>query len=169
MRLGTIGQAFALIEFRTSTTKYIIMQQITAFGTKLPAVDYVSRPGAYALFFNAQSELGLVRTDGGRYFLAGGGIEAGEDKETAVIREVQEETGLLAQVKHPLGTAVEYYLDDEQGVHYEKTGHFFQVDILGKAPEGKTEDDHHLIWLPPVEAGPLLSHQMYRWAVEQTL
>ena len=145
------------------------MQQIITFGTILPEVAYVSRPGAYALFFNAQSELGLVRTDGGRYFLAGGGIEAGEDKETAVIREVQEETGLLAQVKHPLGTAVEYYLDDEQGVHYEKTGHFFRVDILGEAAEGKTEDDHHLIWLPPVEAGPLLSHQMYRWAMEQAL
>lgn len=155
--------------FRTSTTKYIIMQQITAFGTKLPTVDYVSRPGAYALFFNVQSELGLVRTDGGRYFLAGGGIEAGEDRETALIREVQEETGLLAQVDQPLGTAVEYYLDRNEGVYYKKTGHFFRVDILGEAPEGKTEDDHHLIWLPPAEAGPLLYHDMYRWAMQQAL
>lgn len=33
-----------------------------------------------------KSNIGLVRTDGGRYFLPGGGIEAGEDQETAMIR-----------------------------------------------------------------------------------
>jgi uncharacterized protein (TIGR02646 family) len=44
------------------------MQDLLTFGAPLPGVNYISRPGAYALFFNAQSELGLVRTDGGRYF-----------------------------------------------------------------------------------------------------
>ncbi len=141
------------------------MQNIPTFGTPLPGVAYLSRPGAYALFFNARSELGLVRTDGGRYFLAGGGIEAGEDQETALLREVREETGLLATIHRPLGTATEYYLDRQEGVYYKKTGCFYHVAILGAAPEGKTEADHHLVWLPPAQASPLLFHEMYRWAL----
>jgi 8-oxo-dGTP diphosphatase len=141
------------------------MQNILSFGAPLPGVEYVSRPGAYALFFNARSELGLVRTDGGRYFLAGGGIETGEDREAALLREVREETGLLAKIDRPLGTAVEYYLDHQEGVYYKKTGYFYLVAILGEAPDGKAEEDHHLIWLPPAEAGPLFYHEMYRWAL----
>lgn len=141
------------------------MQDILTFGARLPEAAYVSRPGAYALFFNAQAELGLVRTDGGRYFLAGGGIESGESPEAALLREVREETGLSAQIHRPLGTAVEFYLDRGEGVYYKKTGHFYHIHILGEAPEGKTEADHHLIWLPPAQAAPLLYHDMYRWAL----
>lgn len=145
------------------------MQKSITFGRQLPAVDYVHRPGAYALFFNDERELGLVRTDGGRYFLAGGGIEAGEEQEEALLREVQEETGLQAQIKQPVGIAAEYYLDNIEKIHYKKTGHFYLVDIIGAAPEGKTEDDHTLIWLPPESASPLLFHDMYRWALDQAL
>jgi len=141
------------------------MQDILTFGAPLPGVTYISRPGAYALFFNAQSELGLVRTDGGRYFLAGGGIEPGEDQETALLREVREETGLIAAIHRPLGAAVEYYFDNNNGLYYKKTGYFYHVAILGAAPEGKTEADHQLIWLPPAQAAPLFYHDMYRWAL----
>jgi 8-oxo-dGTP diphosphatase len=141
------------------------MQDILTFGAPLPGVTYISRPGAYALFFNAQSELGLVRTDGGRYFLAGGGIELGEDQETALLREVREETGLIAAIHRPLGAAVEFYFDNKNGLYYKKTGHFYHVTILGAAPEGKTEADHHLLWLPPAQAAPLFYHEMYRWAL----
>ena len=144
------------------------MQESIIFGEQ-PTVDYVHRPGAYGLFFNDQRELGLVRTDGGRYFLAGGGIEEGEDREEALIREVQEETGLQAKVQQPIGIAAEYYLDGIENVYYKKTGYFYLIDILGQAPEGKTEDDHTLLWLPPESASPLLFHDMYRWALQQAL
>jgi 8-oxo-dGTP pyrophosphatase MutT (NUDIX family) len=143
------------------------MSAVLTFGT--PPVDaaYITRPGAYAVFCNEMQELGLVRTDDGRYFLAGGGIEAGEAKEEALIREVLEETGLLAAVQAPIGIAREFYLDEIESRYYEKIGHFYQVVITGQAPAEKTEADHTLLWLPVADALPLLYHDMYRWAVEQ--
>jgi 8-oxo-dGTP pyrophosphatase MutT (NUDIX family) len=143
------------------------MSALLTFGT--PPVDaaYITRPGAYAVFFNEMQELGLVRTDDGRYFLAGGGIEAGEKKEEALFREVLEETGLQASVKAPIGLAREFFLDEIESRYYEKIGHFYHVVITGQDPTQKTEADHTLLWLPVAEALPLLYHDMYRWAVVQ--
>lgn len=128
---------------------------------------FITRPGAYAVFFNEMQELGLVRTDDGRYFLAGGGIEAGEEKEEALIREILEETGLIAAVQAPIGKAKEFYLDEIESRYYEKIGHFYKVVITGQDLAQKTEADHTLLWLPVAKALPLLYHDMYRWAVEQ--
>ena len=143
------------------------MSAVLTFGT--PPLDeaYITRPGAYAVFFNKMEELGLVRMDDGRYFLAGGGIEAGEKKEEALTREVLEETGLLSTIEVPLGIAREFYLDEIESRYYEKIGYFFQVAITGQDPVQKIEADHTLLWLPVSEALPLLYHDMYRWAVEQ--
>ncbi len=143
------------------------MSHIPTFGVLLPDIVYVSRPGAYAVFFNTQGELGLVRTGAGRYFLAGGGMEPGETPETTVLREVLEETGLSAEILRPLGVAVEYFLDEISGIYYQKKGYFYLLTILGLAPGGKIEDDHHLLWMPPAKAAPLLYHDMFRWALEQ--
>lgn len=143
------------------------MSHMPVFGALLPDVTYVARPGAYAVFFNAKGELGLVRTGAGRYFLAGGGIEPGEAPEATVLREVLEETGLIAEILRPLGVATEYFLDETNGVYYEKKGHFYHLAILGVAPEGKIEADHHLLWMLPAQASPLFYHDMFRWALEQ--
>jgi 8-oxo-dGTP pyrophosphatase MutT (NUDIX family) len=143
------------------------MPALPTFGT--PPVDaaYITRPGAYAVFFNEMQELGLVRTDDERYFLVGGGIEAGEEKEEALMREVLEETGLLATIEAPIGIAKEFYLDEIESRYYEKIGHFYKVVITGQDPAQKTEADHTLLWLPVAEALPLLYHDMYRWAVKE--
>ncbi len=143
------------------------MSHTPVFGTLPPDVAYVTRPGAYAVFFNVRGELGLVRTNTGRYFLAGGGIEPGENPEVTVLREVLEETGLIAEVLRPLGIATEYFLDEINGVYYEKKGYFYHLTIVGAAPEGKIEADHHLLWMPPAQAAPLFYHDMFRWALKQ--
>jgi 8-oxo-dGTP pyrophosphatase MutT (NUDIX family) len=143
------------------------MNTVLTFGARSEEAAYITRPGAYAVFFNEARQLGLVRTDDDRYFLAGGGIEAGEEKEEALIREVLEETGLQATVKAPIGVAREFLLDEIESRYYEKIGHFYHVVITGQDPDQKTEADHTLLWLPVAEALPLLYHDMYRWAVEQ--
>ncbi|MEQ8704110.1 MAG: NUDIX domain-containing protein [Phaeodactylibacter sp.] len=141
------------------------MSDLLTFGTPPSDTEYITRPGAYAIFFNSAQELGLVRTDDQRYFLAGGGIESGEDKEEALLREVLEETGLLATVEAPVGMAREFYLDEIESRYYEKIGHFYRVSITGQDPVGKIEEDHTLLWMPVAQAMPLLFHDMYRWAV----
>ncbi|NRA52310.1 MAG: NUDIX domain-containing protein [Phaeodactylibacter sp.] len=143
------------------------MAELLTFGTQSTGVNYIRRPGAYAVFFNEEGELGIMKTDDQRYFLGGGGIEEGEEKEEALLRELMEEAGIEARVGEMIGVAKEFYLDELEGRYYEKIGHFYTVSITGINPEAKIEMDHTLIWLPAAKALPLLYHDMYRWAVKQ--
>jgi 8-oxo-dGTP diphosphatase len=64
-------------------------------------VGTFQRLAAYALVFDASGRVLLSREPArrpGRWLLPGGGVEHGEHPEQAVIREVQEETGLDVRV-----------------------------------------------------------------------
>jgi hypothetical protein len=47
------------------------------FGNKLDGIDYIVRPGAYAVIEGNDKRIALIETGNG-YFLPGGGIDAGE-------------------------------------------------------------------------------------------
>jgi 8-oxo-dGTP diphosphatase len=60
--------------------------------------------GAFAIIFDAQSRVLLChRRDMDAWNLPGGGVERGELPTEAVLREVQEETGLESEVERLLG------------------------------------------------------------------
>lgn len=93
-------------------------------------VDHVAsrrqRLSAYALVVRAGSVL-LTQLHGrggepGGWLLPGGGVDHGEDPRDAVVREVQEETGLVCEVGEPLEVG---------SAHFE-----------GIAPSGRREDFH---------------------------
>lgn len=70
------------------------------------------RIGAFALIFNEQSEILLChRGDLDLWNLPGGGMEAGETPWDAVIREVEEEVGLVVEVERLAGV----YAKPKQG------------------------------------------------------
>lgn len=137
------------------------------FGSLPPGMPFFTRPGSYAVFFNEQGLLGLVRNGEGDYFLAGGGIEPGETKEQAIIREVAEETGLLVKIDAYLGVAAEYFYNADNQRYVNKAGYFFLVKPIGFDPALKVEDDHTLLWLPVEQAHPLMYHDIYRWALDK--
>lgn len=161
---GTFSQEMAF----TRRIKTIPMETSLRFqfGSIPPDSPFYTRPGSYAVFFNAQGLAGVVRNDEGDYFLAGGGIEPGETKEAAIIREVSEETGLLVEIKSYLGVAAEYFYNQDSQGYVNKVGHFFLVQPIGFNASLKIEDDHTLLWLPVQEAYPLLYHDIYRWALD---
>ena len=60
--------------------------------------------GAFAVIFDAESKVLLChRTDRDAWNLPGGKVEVGESPWDAVVREVQEEVGLLVRVERLLG------------------------------------------------------------------
>ena len=61
------------------------------------------RIGVYALIFNGESILLAHRRDIDWWNLPGGGMEAGETVDEAMIREVREETGLKVGVEQLVG------------------------------------------------------------------
>lgn len=100
--------------------------------------------------------------------LPGGGIEPGEDPETALVREFEEETGLRVSPVGELGGSSDRVVIND-GRAFNVRGRYFVVDVLAEAPERLTEPDHRLVWRTPMEAIRTLHRESQAWAVVQWL
>ncbi len=94
------------------------------------------RIAAYGLCRDASDRILLVRaamgrTNAGRWFLPGGGIEHGEHPRDAVVREFEEETGLRVAVERirDVMTDIEYLSDIPAMRHHDRV--IFDVKIIG--------------------------------------
>jgi ATP adenylyltransferase len=81
-----------------------------------------------------------------------GHIEAGETPEQAAIREVEEETGLIARVVAPLGVHVFPYKRDLRRVTY------FLMDVTSETPAWEEHRGKDALLLAPEEAEARLTH-----------
>lgn len=81
------------------------MRNIPQFGNLL--TNAKDRPGAYAVISNDLKRI-LIVIAKNRYHLPGGGIDAGEDPQQAVAREIQEETGYSIEGLQALGQANQF-------------------------------------------------------------
>lgn len=78
--------------------------------------------------------------------LAKGGIEDGETHEQAAIREVREETGLVAKIEADLGDTKYMYVWDD--VRIRKTVHFFLMRFEGGNVEDRDDEMEEIRWFP---------------------
>ena len=78
--------------------------------------------------------------------LAKGGIEDGETKEQAAIREVREETGLTAVIEADLGDTRYIYVWED--VRIRKTVHFFLMRCTGGDVEDRDDEMEEIRWFP---------------------
>lgn len=134
------------------------------FGNYQAGVKYRERPGAYALLLNPVGLLGRVELPQG-YFLPGGGIENGENAESALLREIAEETAFQARLLLTLGEATEYiYTPGKYATGMAKPSTFFVAEIT--EPTG-SPSEHPIDWVTPEVLQKSLLHQSQQWAVRQ--
>lgn len=138
---------------------------IPTFGTKLEGIDYVDRPGVYAVTQNNLKQIAVIETSDG-YFLPGGGMAAGETYVDALKREIREEIGYQASVLAEIGETVEYIQASSEGKHYQIRSKFYKVQLGSKVGEG-AEQEHRLVWVGQEDAIELLKRQGQAWAVQR--
>ena len=84
-------------------------------GNKEKNIEYIKRPGAYAIIINKNDDkIGIV-TDGKDYFYLGGGIEKGETKLDALKREMIEESGYLIKNIKEFEEVGSYIFSEDKG------------------------------------------------------
>jgi 8-oxo-dGTP diphosphatase len=140
-----------------------VASAIPEFGERIKGRTYVSRPGAYALITDSRELVGVIRSKGG-YFLPGGGIEAGETAEDALIRELREELGWTARILARIGEAMQYLVAEGEG-YFAVRGTFFRVCLLERVTKG--EPNCELEWLSASDAIQRLRRRSDAWAVMQ--
>lgn len=131
----------------------------------MPDKDYRDRVGAYAVIFNDENKVPVVKTSTG-YFLLGGGIENNETHEECIVRECLEEVGIMVKVKEFVCKGDKYHWSDTLKYYMHGIGYFYYAEIIGNS-NNLTEDDHELIWLSIDECIKKLFLEHQAWAVEQ--
>lgn len=89
------------------------------------------------------------------FYLPGGRVKMGETAEDAVIRELEEELGIMPKIVRPLWLNQAFFVEDVDGLHYHELCLYFLMDVSGTdllsrgeqfcvQEEGKT---HRFEWL----------------------
>lgn len=132
-------------------------------GTRLENVRYFDRIGSYAVVFDHDDEIAVVRKSNG-YFLIGGGLENEETHEECIRRECLEETGYQIAVRGFFCKSDMFYQDSFGAWH--PIGFFYNAK-LGEKVQEPTELNHKLIWLPVREAIGQMFFKHQSWVIEQ--
>ena len=138
--------------------------------TKLPTELQVSAGGVVYRGKSTSVEVAIIKVGPIiRWQLPKGIVDEGETPEEAAIREVREETGLVARVEAPLEKIEYWYVSGGKTgrVRYHKFVHFY----LMKYRSGNTDDhDHEVLearWVPILDAHRMLSFESERKLVEK--
>ena len=137
------------------------------FGDPEPGRTYRDRPAAFGIAERA-GEIALVRIEKPGHpawlDLPGGALDPGEDEAQAVVREYGEETGLKVAAGRLYARADQRFINTDD-VAFNNRGAFLTLTMLGEDPALKIEDDHTLVWMPPLDAIAKLRHEAHAWAV----
>jgi len=87
-------------------------------------------------------------------------VEKGEAPEETAVREVQEETGLVAEIVEPLGDISYWYVWDEERIRKNVT--FFLMEAVGGDVSVHDHEMEDVRWFPLQEAGRRASYPSER-------
>lgn len=121
--------------------------------------DRRQRIAAYAVLTDTQDRVLLVKAapeDSGRWFLPGGGVEFGEDPESGLRREVEEETGQIVADLHLDRVISDVGEVKGTGLHSVRVIYRATLaeerPLRNEAPGGSTVEVH---WIPRREVAEL--------------
>jgi len=139
------------------------MPALLEFGEFQPDVDYVLRPGGYAVICHSDGRVAVIKANRG-YSLPGGGQDDDESPEQAAVREAYEECGLRIQVQRLIGTVDQLVFAASEQAHFRKRCTFFTATLIEQSGAG--ERDHVLEWMPLRDASVAMRHESQRWAID---
>ena len=132
------------------------------FGIK-EDVEYSDREGAYLIPCRG-SQIGVVQTPKG-YFFLGGGLENGENHSDCIKRECLEEVGCSPYVEGKLCSAESYIKHPTIGYFHPIQTYYFGK-LLDKEATAM-ETDHILCWIEYDQLKGKMFAEMQNWALEQ--
>lgn len=137
---------------------------VPTFGVSAGRFPIRDRPSAYAIIPNSAAQLAVVRTAAG-YFLPGGGIEARESVEDAVLREVAEECGFMVALTTWRARATEVVCSEAESTEFIKRSTFCEATLDVPHLSGGAGFD--IEWHAVDAVCELLAPVSHRWAVRE--
>lgn len=128
------------------------MQQLATIG-KHRVSGYNVRNAVRIVLFDGNGRVLMVSAPKlGYYKLPGGGIERGESKRHALIRETREEVGATFRITGTVGTTVEW----RNKWHLRQTSYCYTGRIVTKGSTRLTQEERERgfrsIWFPTIDA-----------------
>lgn len=134
-------------------------------GIKEENIEYIKRPGTYAIIINKNDDkIGIV-TDGKDYFYLGGGIEKGETKLEALKRELIEEAGYSIKNIREFEEVGSYIFSDDKG-YLEVIASVYIAEFDERIAE-PVEKDHSVLWVKPEEYVDKMFREWQRYIMER--
>jgi 8-oxo-dGTP diphosphatase len=132
-------------------------------------VEYIDRYTAHGIIpFEERIVVVAVLYPSYPYFeLPGGGVEEGESEQDAIVRETEEETGLIVRPRKRIASAVQGYQSSDGQTHWRNYTTGFTADFVSIGT--KTEPYHHPVLLRPEIAIAGLRHEAHRHFVAEWL
>lgn len=96
---------------------------------------------------------------------SGGGVEPGEDKDAAILRELREELGAEVEIVCPIGVVDDYY----NLIHRHNINNYYLCRLLSFGEKHLTEDEEQLYHLSMLRLGYEEAVAEYKLRAEEKL
>jgi len=134
-------------------------------GSKEENIEYIKRPGAYAIILNSNNDKVGIVTAKNDYFYLGGGIEKGETKLDALRRELIEEAGYSIKNIREFEEVGSFVYSADKG-YYEVIANVYLAEFDKKIAE-PIEKDHKVLWVKPEEYADKMVHEWQRYIMKK--